>query len=72
MSLLVNVVVIKKKVRFFFDSDTLVMDLCQNVQKVNFEEKSKLQEHASLFSANGHSYFFLLWNVMVPHCAFYT
>lgn len=66
----------KKKFFFFFYSDTLVMDLCQNVQKVNFEENSKLQEHTTLFSANGHVYFFLLsncdsQNIMVPHCALY-
>ena len=55
MSLLV-ILVVAKKSKIFFGSDTLVMDLCQNVQKVNFEEKSKLQEHTSLFSANGHTH----------------
>jgi len=57
---LVVILVVTKKSKIFFDSDTLVMDLCQNVQKVNFEEKSKLQEHISLFSDNGHAYFFHL------------
>ena len=59
MSLLV-ILVVTKRSKIFFYSDTLVVDLCQNVQKVNFEEKSKLQEHTSLFIANGHTHFFLL------------
>jgi hypothetical protein len=68
-----SLVVITKKVRFLIQ--TLVMDLCQNVQKLNFEMRSKLQEHSVLFSAIGHTCIFFsslrlcLSNIMVFHCA---